>query len=148
MRAEAVKICALAAALTVLAAVQDLSPAVFGAKPPLLLSIGCICGLPAAVCAGLFADALGGFPFGCSVAFFAASAVLARVFRRAALPVSVAAAGLYQVWILLWGCEIPATPAAYSAAAMSLFLHPAMCAAVAAVRVHAGIDAEPGEAAA
>lgn len=144
MKAEAVKICALVAALTVLAAAQDLSPSILGARPPFLLVLGCICGVPAAVCAGLFADALGGFPFGCSAAFFAIAAALARMFRPAAFPVAVAAAGLYQVWILLWGGAVPATPAAYSAALIAALLYPAMMAAAAVVRLHAGIDAEPG----
>ena len=144
MRTEAVKICALTAALVVLAAVQDLLPVVFGAKPPLLLVLGCICGVPAAACAGLFADALGGFPFGCSVAFFVVAAIVARLVRSMALPITVIAAAVYHMWIVLWGGEIPATPAAYSAAVIAAFLYPAMKAVTAYVRIHSGIDIEPG----
>ena len=59
MKAEIARICAAVLGLVVFASVQDLSPSFFGVKAPFLLVFGCFAGIPTAICAGLFADALG-----------------------------------------------------------------------------------------
>lgn len=103
MKTEISKICALLTGLVVIAAAQDMSATVFGAKPPLLLMFGCFAGVPAAVGSGLFADALGGTPFGCSAAIFAVISLAVRAARRISCFTAAAAAALYELWISLWG---------------------------------------------
>ena len=85
MKTDLTRICAVLLGLVVFAAAQDLSPTLFGTKAPLLLVFGCLAGVPAAIGAGLFADALGGLPFGCSAVFFALAALLVRAAKRAPL---------------------------------------------------------------
>ena len=103
MKADLTRLCAALFGLVVCAAAQDLAPTLLGAKPPLLLLFGCLAGIPTAIGAGLFTDALGGLPFGCSALFFLAVALFVRLARPAALVGVMLAAGLYQLWIALWG---------------------------------------------
>ena len=102
MKADLVRLCAALLGLVVCAAAQDLAPTLLGAKPPLLLLFGCLSGIPTAIGAGLFTDALGALPFGCSALFFLAVALLVRLVRPAALVGVMLAAGLYQLWVALW----------------------------------------------
>ena len=139
MKTEIVKICVTIVGILALAAAQDMSPAAFGAKPPILLMFGCIAGVPAAVAAGLFTDALGGLPFGCSAVFFLAAALLARFMKSAAFPISVISAAMYQIWLLLWGGNVP-THSIYAAAVYAAILFPAMRMAMLSVKLHTGID--------
>ena len=103
MKADLVRLCAALLGLVACAAAQDLAPTLLGAKPPLLLLFGCLAGIPTAIGAGLFTDALGALPFGCSALFFLAVALFVRLMRPAALVVVMFAAGLYQLWVALWG---------------------------------------------
>lgn len=146
MKTELVKTAAAAAGLTILAAAQDLSPVMFGAKPPFLLVLGCIAGAPTAIAAGLFTDALSGLPFGCSAVFFLAAALLARWRRSSAFPLTVAAAALYQMWLIAWGADLP-SGSSVSALAYAAVMYPVLCATILAVKRHAGIDKPAKEAA-
>ena len=139
VKTEAVKICAVTLALLFLAAAQDLAPAVSGAKPPLLLLFGCVAGVPAAVSAGLFTDALSGLPFGCSVAFYIVSALLIRALRRCAFLIAVLSAALYQVWLAVWGGDSPMR-SAIAAFAFAAVLYPAVCAALRSAKRLIGIN--------
>ena len=138
VKTELVKILAAFTGLLALAAAQDLSPAVFGAKPPLLLVFGCIAGAPAAVAAGLFADALGGLPFGCSAIFFLAAALLSRFLKSFAFLVTILSAALYQVWLGIWGGDAPFITA-YVAFAYAAVLFPLVRKTFLAVKQHTGI---------
>ena len=138
MKTELVKILAAFTGLLALAAAQDLSPAVFGAKPPLLLVFGCIAGAPAAVAAGLFADALGGLPFGCSAIFFLAAALLSRFLKSFAFLVTILSAALYQVWLGIWGGDAPFITA-YVAFAYAAVLFPLVRKMFLSVKQHTGI---------
>ena len=126
MKIELVRFCAALLGLVVCAAAQDLAPTVFGAKPPLLLVFGCLAGIPTAIVAGLFADALGAMPFGCSALFFLIAALFARLMRSAALVGVMLAAGLYQLWIALWGDAAFSLRALLGALAAALVLAPFM----------------------
>lgn len=126
MKIELVRFCAALLGLVVCAAAQDLAPTVFGAKPPLLLVFGCLVGIPTAIVAGLFADALGAMPFGCSALFFLIAALFARLMRSAALVGVMLAAGLYQLWIALWGDAAFSLRALLGALAAALVLAPFM----------------------
>lgn len=139
MKTEIVKICAAITGIIALAAAQDMSPAVFGVKPPLLLIFGCIAGVPAAVAAGLFTDALGELPFGCSTVFFPVAALLSRFLKPLALPVTVTAAALYQVWLLIWGGNV-SLHTVCTAAACTVILFPVMRIAMHSIKQHIGID--------
>ena len=114
------------------------SPAIYGAKPPLLLVFGCIAGAPVAVAAGLFADALGGLPFGCSAVFFLAAALLSRFLRPFAFPAAIISAALYQIWLGIWGGDAPFA-SAYVAAGLAAIMHPPVRKAFLAVELHTGI---------
>ena len=126
MKADLARLCAALLGLVVCAAAQDLAPTVFGAKPPLLLVFGCLAGIPTAIVAGLFADALGAMPFGCSALFFLIAALFARLMRSAALVGVMLAAGLYQLWIALWGDAAFSLRALLGALAAALVLAPFM----------------------
>jgi hypothetical protein len=139
VKTEIVKICAAVAGILALAAAQDLFPSSFGTKPPLLLVFGCIAGVPAAVAAGLFADALGGLPFGCSAAFFLAAALLTRFLKSFSFPVAIVSAAMYQIWLLLWGGNVP-LHTIYAAVIYAAILFPAMRMVMSSVKLHTGID--------
>ena len=144
MRTNLVKICAATVALMILAAVQDLSPAIFGAKPPLLLLFGCIAGVPAAIVAGLFTDALSDLPFGCSAVFYLAAALAVRFLKRSAFLAAVLSAALYQAWLAMWGGGAPVR-SAYAAFAYAVALYPAACAMLVSAKRHIGIEAVESE---
>ena len=146
VKTEIAKICAALTALVVLAAVQDLSPVAFGTKPPLLFVFGCAAGAPAAIGAGLFTDALGGLPFGCSAVFFFGAALLVRFLKPFALPAAAVSAALCQLWTAMWGGDVPAH-SAYAAAAYAIVLYPVAIRAIGAAKRHAGIEAVDGGAA-
>ena len=145
MKAESVRICAVIFGLVICAAAQDLAPMLLGAKPPVLLAFGCFTGVPTAIAAGLFEDALGGVPFGCSAAFFAVAALLARFARRprtdvAAMAVTVAAAGAHQFWIAIWGGGRATVAMAAGAMLAAAILAPLAASLVALARRRIGID--------
>ena len=141
VRAELTKICAVLLGLVVCAAAQDMSPAVFGAKPPFLLMFGCFAGIPAGIGAGLFTDALGGLPFGCSAVFCAMAALVVRALKSFAIPAAVLAAVAYQLWITLWGGGGNALRAMPGALLASALLAPATLAFIRLARRRIGIDA-------
>ena len=131
MRTEFTKVCAALLGLVVFAAAQDLSPSILGAKPPLLLLFGCCAGIPAAIGAGLFADALGGLPFGCSAVFYVIVALAVRFLTKSlAITVTILAATVYQLWIALWGDGGHAAQTLVGAFATTVLLSPAMFALV------------------
>jgi hypothetical protein len=139
VKTEVAKICAILLGLVVFAAVQDMSGTVFGAKPPVLLVFGSFAGVPAAIAAGLFADALGDMPFGCSAALFALTAVCIRKAPATAPFCVSSAAALHGIWISVWGgaAGLPATAAGVS---MALLLAPVMARFIEAMRKHAGLE--------
>ena len=140
MKANLARVCAVLLGLVVCAAAQDLSPAVLGAKPPFLLAFGCFAGIPAAIGAGLFADALGGLPFGCSAAFYAFAAIFARLAKSMSIAAAIISAAVYQLWIDLWsrsGNTISALAGTLIAAAV---ISPLMFAAARRARRNIGID--------
>ena len=130
--------------IVVFAAAQDLAPAFRGAKPPLLLLFGCFAGIPSAFCAGLFADALGGTPFGCSALYFALAATISRKSARisaAARYAAVAvAAGGYGLWIAAWSGGTVAVRPAVASLLMAVAIAPAMGSALRTARKRIGID--------
>ena len=140
MKTELAKICAALTALVILAATQDLAPTVFGTKPPFLFVFGCVAGAPAAIGAGLFTDALSGLPFGCSAMFFFGAALLGRFLKPFALLTTTVSAAFYQLWMAMWGGDVPAH-SAYAAAACAMILYPAAVQALREAKRHAGIDA-------
>ena len=139
MKTELTKAAAAATGLVILAAAQDIFPVVFGAKPPFLLVFGCIAGIPTAIAAGLFADALSDLPFGCSALFFVAASLAARHLGAAAYLATVAAAALYQLWLIAWGGDMPVSSSC-TALAYAAILYPATCMAVRGAKRRAGID--------
>ena len=144
VKTDLVKILAAFTGLLALAAAQDLAPVAFGAKPPLLLVFGCIAGAPVAVAAGLFADALGGLPFGCSAVFFLAAALLSRFLKSFAFLVAILSAALYQVWLGIWGGDAPFITA-YVAFAYAAVLFPLVHKAFLSVKLHTGIHKKDEE---
>ena len=140
MRSKLAKVCSAILGLVVFAAVQDLSPAFLGAKAPFLLVFGCLAGVPAAIGAGLFTDALGGLPFGCSAVFFALAAQGARMAKPLAIAVIIAAAALYQLWVALWGDGGSTALAVAGAIASTAIITPLMCALMRLARRRIGID--------
>ena len=140
MKADLVRLCAALLGLVICAAAQDLAPTLFGAKPPLLLLFGCLAGIPTAIAAGLFTDALGALPFGCSALFFLAVALFVRFVRPAALVGVMLAAGLYQFWIALWGGTAFSLHALLGALAAAAVLAPFMLALLRLARRRIGID--------
>lgn len=140
MKTEAAKIAAIFVGLIISAALQDATPALWGAKIPFLLAFACTAGLSAALAAGFMADALGFAPFGCSTIFFAAASMLLRswrVPRAAAIP---PLAFCHVVWCSVCGAavELPAAP--FAAVLLALPTGFAYAAAVPFVRRLAGID--------
>ena len=140
MKADLSRLCAALLGLVVCAAAQDLAPTLLGAKPPLLLLFGCLAGIPAAIGAGLFTDALGNLPFGCSALFFLVVALFVRLVRPAALVGVMLAAGLYQFWIALWGDAAFSLRALLGALATAAVLAPFMQALLRLARRRIGID--------
>ena len=140
MKADLVRLCAALLGLVVCAAAQDLAPTLFGAKPPLLLIFGCLAGIPTAIVAGLFTDALGALPFGCSALFFLAVALFVRFVRPAALVGVMLAAGLYQLWVALWGDAAVSLRPLLGALAMAAVLAPFLLALLRLARRRIGID--------
>jgi hypothetical protein len=123
---------------------QDLAPATFGVKPPLLLMFACIAGAPAAIAAGLFTDTLGGLPFGCSAVFFLAAALLSRFLESFAFLVAILSAALYQVWLGIWGGNAPFITA-YVAFAYAAVLFPLVHKTFLSVKLHTGIHKKDEE---
>lgn len=141
MRTEFVKVCATLLGLVICASAQDLSPCILGAKPPFLLLFGCCAGIPAAIGAGLFTDALGDLPFGCSAVFYAITALAIRFLSRSlAIAVTILAAAFYQLWIALWGDGDYSAHALAGAFATAALLSPAMFALIDLARRRIGID--------
>ena len=140
MKTELARICASILGLVVCAAAQDLSPAVRGAKPPILLAFGCLAGIPTAVIAGLFADSLGALPFGCSPIFFLAAAIPVRLSKAAATATVIAAAGAYQLWLALWTSRDSLMAGTLGAFAAAAVIAPAMSLALRRARRIIGID--------
>ena len=146
MKTDLTRICAVLLGLVVFAAAQDLSPTLFGTKAPLLLVFGCLAGVPAAIGAGLFADALGGLPFGCSAVFFALAALLARAAKRAPVVAVTAVAGLYPLWLALWDGRAFAWASVAAAALFALPLAPLMAALLRLARRRIGLNISGGTA--
>ena len=140
MKADLTRLCAALFGLVVCAAAQDLAPTLLGAKPPLLLIFGCLAGIPTAIVAGLFTDALGALPFGCSALFFLAIALFVRFVRPVALAGVILAAGLYQHWIALWGDAALSLRPLLGALAAAAVLAPFMLALLRLARRRIGID--------
>ena len=140
MKADLSRLCAALLGLVLCASAQDLAPTLLGAKPPLLLIFGCLAGIPTAIVAGLFTDALGALPFGCSALFFLAVALFVRLVRPAALVGVMLAAGLYQLWVVLWGDAALSLRALLGALAAAAALAPFMQALLRLVRRRIGID--------
>lgn len=140
MKANFVKICAVLLGLVVCAAAQDIAPSLLGVKPPFLLVFGCFAGIPAALCAGLFTDALGGLPFGCSAVFCAGAAFCARLSKSMACLVAIVAAVLYQFWIALWSGGGGTLYAIAGTLITAMILSPLMSAVIRLARRRIGID--------
>ena len=140
MKAELTRVCAALLGLVVCAAAQDLSPTVLGAKPPFLLVFGCFAGIPAAIGAGLFADALGGLPFGCSAVFYAVATLAARLAKSISIAVTILAAVTYQIWITLWSDGERSVWTLAGALAATSILAPAMLMFIRLVRRRIGLD--------
>ena len=145
MKANLTRICAALLGLVVCAAAQDISPAILGAKPPFLLVFGCFAGIPAAIGAGLFADALGGLPFGCSAVFYAIAALAARLARSMSIGVAILAAVAYQLWIALWSDGGRTAHALAGALAAAAILAPVASALVRLARRRIGLDIREDE---
>lgn len=142
MRTNLVKICAVLLGLVVCAAAQDFSPAFLGSKPPFLLVFGCFAGIPAAVGAGLFTDALGGLPFGCSAVFYALSALLVRLLKPMAVVIVLLAAAFYQLWVALWNAGDDTLSAFTGAAAAAAILSPLTAATIRFARRRIGLEVQ------
>lgn len=144
MRTNLVRVCAAMAGIVFFAAMQDMSPTVFGAKAPLLLAFSCMAGIPAAVVSGLFADSLGCLPFGCSAIFFLAVSVLVRIFRNASIPILIVSSGAFQVWLSLWvGGRVSVASVLFAMIVAVVFV-PVMAAFLRYTRLHIGIADEGG----
>ncbi len=143
MKTEITRLLAAILGVVACAAAQDVSPTMLGVKPPFLLAFGCFAGVPAAVIAGLFADALSGMPFGCSAAFFAAAALVVRFALRgwpAKVAAAVAVAGAYQLWISLWYGSHATSRSFAGALLAAAVVAPALYAAMRIARRWIGID--------
>ena len=143
VKTDITRLCAAALGIVFCAAAQDVAPLIFGAKPPFLLALGCFAGIPTAIVAGLFADALGSMSFGCSAAFFAIVAAAVRFVPRGwATKVFcvVVAAGAYQLWIALWFGVSTSPGAVLGAKCAAGVVAPAMYVAVKVARRWIGID--------
>ena len=144
MKADVTRLLAALLGLVVCAAAQDISPAMFGAKAPILLAFGCLAGIPTALFAGLLNDVLGAMPFGCSAMFFLAAAVFTRLARTSAVPTVVLCAVAHQVWASIWGGGMGALSLGGMLVAFvsALVLAPAMRAGLHLARRRIGIDRE------
>lgn len=117
--------------VVVVAAFQDMLSSFGGAKAPLLLLAVLHWAfteprrntrrsaptevpywIPAAILAGIFEDALSGFPLGCAVSFMVLAGVAARFIRRTVtdippaflgLTAAILAAPLHELWLAVWG---------------------------------------------
>lgn len=145
MKAELSRICAVLLGLVLCAAAQDLSPTLFGAKPPLLLMFGCFAGIPAAIGAGLFVDALSELPFGCSPAVFALAALAVRFSGPAAIVAAVASAVAYQLWLAPWSASGFSPAALAGATVFAVPFAPLTKSALHLARRRIGIDRKGGE---
>ncbi|MGN0853222.1 MAG: hypothetical protein ACI4Q3_07570 [Kiritimatiellia bacterium] len=131
MRTSVLQSAFIFAAVLVAAAFQDMAPSFGGAKPPLLLLAVLYWSfteprrnkrrsappelpywIPAAVLAGLFEDALSGFPLGCAVGFMVLAGFAARFMRMTVLEMpparlgfaaAILAAPLHELWLAVWG---------------------------------------------
>lgn len=119
MKTEIVRYAGLTAAILCAAALQDVMPPFLGVEPPILLVLSCAAGVPGAVLAGVFADALSGVPFGCHALFFAAAAAGVRI-TGIRLPVTLAAAALLPFWLALWGASAVSFAAPFAESALAL----------------------------
>lgn len=146
MKAEFTRICAVLLGLVLCAAAQDLSPAVFGAKPPLLLVFGCFAGVPAAICAGLFVDALSGLPFGCSPLVFAVAALVVRLSGPMGIFLAAISAAAYQLWLVPWSAGGVSWAAIACAMVLAAVLAPLTSSALGLARRRIGIDRKGGAA--
>lgn len=119
------------AVVVVVAAFQDMLPSFGGTKAPLLLLAVLHWAfteprrnkrrsapaelpywIPAAILAGVFEDALSGFPLGCAVSFMVLTGVAARFIRKTVtdippaflgLTAAILAAPLHELWLAVWG---------------------------------------------
>lgn len=140
MKTNLVRVCAAMLGIVLFATMQDMSPAILGAKPPLLLSFSCIAGIPAALVAGLFADSLGCLPFGCSALFFLAVSIPVRIFRKAAIPLTVVSAGAFQMWLSVWTEASSSSMSVCGALLSAAVIAPAMAVFIRFAKRHTGIS--------
>ncbi len=146
MKTDLVRACAAMLGIILFGAMQDMAPAFLAAKPPLLLSFSCIAGVPAALVAGLFADSLGCLPFGCSALFFLAVSVSVRIFRKAAIPLTIASAGAFQLWLSMWSEASSSSRSVCGALLSAAVIAPAMAMFIRFAKRHIGIaDKESGK---
>jgi len=146
MNTDLVRVCAAMLGIILFGAMQDMAPAFLGAKPPLLLSFSCIAGIPAALVAGLFADSLGCLPFGCSALFFLAVSIPVRISRKAAIPLTIASAGAFQLWLPLWTDASSSSRSVCGALLSAAVIAPAMAMLIRFAKRHIGIaDKEIGK---
>ncbi len=146
MKTDLVRACAAMLGIILFGAMQDMAPAFLDAKPPLLLSFSCIAGVPAALVAGLFADSLGCLPFGCSALFFLAVSVSVRIFRKAAIPLTIASAGAFQLWLSMWSEASSSSRSVCGALLSAAVIAPAMAMFIRFAKRHIGIaDKESGK---
>ncbi len=146
MKTDLVRACAAMLGIILFGAMQDMAPAFLDAKPPLLLSFSCIAGIPAALVAGLFADSLGCLPFGCSALFFLAVSVSVRIFRKAAIPLTIASAGAFQLWLSMWSEASSSSRSVCGALLSAAVIAPAMAMFIRFAKRHIGIaDKESGK---
>ena len=117
-----------------------MAPAVLGAKPPLLMVFGCLAGIPAAIGAGLFADALGGLPFGGSAFVFAVAAVFVRMMPRGAFLILMPTAALYQTGLVLWSRGNMDAQSVTGALLATAILEPVLAHAIRLGRRRIGLD--------
>ncbi len=146
MKTDLVRACAAMLGIILFGAMQDMAPAFLDAKPPLLLSFSCIAGIPAALVAGLFADSLGCLPFGCSALFFLAASIPVRIFRKAAIPLTIASAGAFQLWLSMWSEASSSSRSVCGALLSAAVIAPAMAMFIRFAKRHIGIaDKESGK---
>lgn len=95
-----------------MAAVQEMSPTVLGARIPFLLAAALFAAIRAeplraglvVLLAAFFTDALAAFPTLCSpLFFFAAGLVARRLSRHSAVWSTAGAAFLAEIWYAFWG---------------------------------------------
>ncbi len=145
MKTDLVRACAAMLGIILFGAMQDMAPAFLDAKPPLLLSFSCIAGIPAALVAGLFADSLGCLPFGCSALFFLAASIPVRIFRKAAIPLTIASAGAFQLWLSMWSEASSSSRSVCGALLSAAVIAPAMAMFIRFAKRHIGIADKESE---